>query len=89
MLSGLEGEAALKAAQDIDTLISNIDWSNPIQAAQKLTKEIENGSTASASFARTVQKSLSGSLLSAENQWSYFLNSEGFADINEDLTKIL
>ena len=77
--------------QEVDQLtkfIEQINWSDPIDAAYKLNKELAYGSELTKGFAQAVN-SLDSSFLGAGAQFESLFSSEIFKDIDEDLTKIL
>ena len=75
--------------QELADFINNdVNWSNPIEAAYKLNREMKNGSETTKQFAKN--------LLSTENQFlgigsqtKYLVESSDFESIQEDILQIL
>jgi hypothetical protein len=75
-------------AQDLANFISQIDWSNPIEAASALKKEVESSNEVTKKFSNNMLMVKTG-FLGAASQMRYMIESSDFTDMQEDLTKIL
>ena len=74
--------------QKLYSFIENIDWSNPIDAVYTLNQEIQKGSGLTADYAKGMME-VESSFFGAGNQMQYFLKSNDFKDMQEDLTEIV
>ena len=74
--------------QKLYSFIENIDWSNPIDAVYTLNQEIQKGSGLTADYAKSMME-VESSFFGAGNQMQYFLKSNDFKDMQEDLTEIV
>lgn len=83
ILEGTEQEV-----KEINDLITGINWSNPIEAANKLQKELEYGSGASRDFAYRMSQ-VDSSFLSASSQMQYFFSSEDWEEMGEEVDELI
>lgn len=74
--------------QKLYSFIEDIDWSNPIDAVYTLNQEIQKGSGLTADYAKGMME-IESSFFGAGNQMQYFLKSNDFKDMQEDLTEIV
>lgn len=70
------------------SFIEEIDWSNPIDAVYTLNQEIQKGSGLTADYAKGMME-IESSFFGAGNQMQYFLKSNDFKEMQEDLTEIV
>ena len=75
-------------AQKLYSFIEDIDWSNPIDAVYTLNQEIQKGSGLTADYAKGIME-IESSFFGAGNQIQYFLKSNDFKEMQEDLTEIV
>ena len=74
--------------QKLYSFIEDIDWSNPIDAVYTLNQEIQKGSGLTADYAKGMME-IESSFFGAGNQMQYFLKSNDFKEMQEDLTEIV
>ena len=74
--------------QKLYSFIENIDWSNPIDAVYTLNQEIQKGSGLTVDYAKGMME-IESSFFGAGNQMQYFLKSNDFKEMQEDLTEIV
>ena len=74
--------------QKVYSFIESIDWSNPIDAVYTLNQEIQKGSGLTAEYAKGMME-IESSFFGAGNQMQYFLKSNDFKEMQEDLTEIV
>ena len=74
--------------QKLYSFIEEIDWSNPIDAVYTLNQEIQKGSGLTADYAKGMME-IESSFFGAGNQMQYFLKSNDFKEMQEDLTEIV
>ena len=82
-MTGNEGDV-----QKLYSFIEDIDWSNPIDAVYTLNQEIQKGSGLTADYAKGMME-IESSFFGAGNQMQYFLKSNDFKEMQEDLTEIV
>ena len=70
------------------SFIDSIDWSNPIDAVYTLNQEIQKGSGLTSDYAKGMME-IESSFFGAGNQMQYFLKSNDFKEMQEDLTEIV
>lgn len=70
--------------QKINDAISDIDWSNPISAAGELSKYLESDNEVLQNFAEEMLNS-GEACITAADQMQYFFNSNGWADLTEEV----
>ena len=81
-------KGTIKEVQELKGFIDSIDWSNPIDAAHKLNQEVKNGTAITRNYAQEMLKA-GDSFLSADSQMQYFLKSEEFKEVKENLSEII
>ena len=81
----LKDAEEFKAASD---LISNIDWSNPIKAAEQIKQAMITGDKATKEFAETLNETAK-SFLGAGSQVRYFIESTDFSAVYGEIQKII
>jgi TP901 family phage tail tape measure protein len=74
--------------QSLDSFVSSIDWSNPIEAVYSLNQELANGTGLSQQFAAKMLVA-GKNAYSAGKQMQYMLKSEAFEDVQEDINEII
>ena len=81
-------QASKEEVQELSDFISQIDWSNPIEAASKLKSEIKVLNGVTGDFSKNML-SLKTGFLGTASQMRYFIDSADFTDVQEDLEEIL
>ena len=74
--------------QKLYSFIEDIDWSNPIDTVYTLNQEIQKGSGLTSDYAKSMME-IESSFFGAGNQMQYFLKSNDFKEMQEDLTEIV
>lgn len=69
-------------------LISSIDWSNPIEAMDQISKAMENGDEITRDFASQLN-ALGSHFLGLGSQVQYFVESTDFTEMQGDIQKII
>ena len=86
--NGIVSETAKKEVKELAEFIQGIDWSNPIEGASRLKQEIKSGSEITKQFAKNMLTN-SDHFFGLGSQMRYFLNSEEFSGVREEITEIL
>lgn len=81
----LEDAEEFKAASD---LISDVDWSNPIKAAEQITQAMITGDEATKTFAETLSDTAK-SFLGVGSQVRYFIESTDFSAVYGEIQKVI
>ena len=74
--------------QKLYSFVKDIDWSNPIDTVYTLNQEIQKGSDLTSDYAKSMIE-IESSFFGAGNQMQYFLKSNDFKEMQEDLTEIV
>ena len=77
-----------EAFVELSDFISNIDWSNPIMAADEIKTAMETGTPAVKTMAEEIFN-LGQGFLGAGSQIRYFVESSSFSEVNSELQEII
>ena len=73
---------------EINEVIQNINWSNPIQAVSSLKEQLKSGSEAARNMAKAILEA-GDDAFSSGKQMQYFAQSEAFVGIQESIQEVI
>lgn len=75
----------VEGLDEVNNLIDSINWSNPIEAASSLQKEIKYGTAATKEYAQSLIDA-GNSAFGASAQFEYLIKTEEFKGLNETIS---
>ena len=84
----LSGEIDVEEFEEINSMLNNLDFSNPIASQKELNQYLKRGTEAQKQYAKEILNTSSG-MFSLGNQLSYLWSSDSFSEARTEIEELI